>query len=134
VSGDSAEWFKGPSSEAATADHKSALLLAAFTNGLQPGGFLARRQSVLVPLTGLAGDLRLVVLADAANSVVEENETNNVGLAEGTTLVPPQWSLHLPVAQVNENAGSVTALAPDGALHLPRLVGGQGRAARGRAG
>ncbi|HVV01182.1 MAG TPA: CARDB domain-containing protein, partial [Verrucomicrobiae bacterium] len=58
-------------------------LLGTFTltNNLAPGGSLVRTQSVTIPLTGLAGNLRIAVLVDSANNLVEQNETNNAAIS-----------------------------------------------------
>ncbi|MBI5388724.1 MAG: immunoglobulin domain-containing protein [Verrucomicrobia bacterium] len=82
-----------------------------FTNTLGAGEFITRTQSVVLPLTGLAGDLRVVVEVDARNEVVEGNETNNVALATNTTTLPLVLSLQVPVAEVMEGATNFTLTA-----------------------
>jgi subtilase family serine protease len=96
-----------------------------FTNNLIPGASIARTQQVTVPLNGPAGDLRLAVFADSDNSVIEQNETNNIGLALTSLHVPAVLSLTVPVTNVIENTSAPNLpclVARNGDLSSPLIV------------
>ena len=83
-----------------------------FTNALAIGAELARTQTVLLPATALAGDVRFSIVVDSASEVVESVETNNTAWAADLAFVPPTLTVKLPLASVSEDAASpvVTAL------------------------
>jgi hypothetical protein len=83
-------------------------LVGAFelTNVLVAGSSITRTQQVLLPQTGVAGDLRAAVFVDTDNSVLEQNEANNAVLALNDLQVPALLSLTLPVTNVLENTST----------------------------
>ncbi len=91
------------------------------TNNLPAGGFEVRTQTVSVPITGLAGALRVGVNVDLYDEVAELSEGNNTALASQDTVVPLWLSLDTPsattvegapplVIQVVRNGGTTTPL------------------------
>ena len=76
----------------------------AFTNTLPPGGFLLRTQSVTLPIYGAVGAVWPGVIVDSGNDVVEQDESNNTGIAAASMAVSAQLTLALPVAIIAENA------------------------------
>jgi subtilase family serine protease len=77
-----------------------------FTNTLAAGDSLLRTQAVTIPVTGVAGDCRVLVQVDSADALVEASETNNVAWATNTLHVPQGLSLYLPVTQIAEDAAN----------------------------
>jgi len=77
-----------------------------FTNSLAAGSSLTRTQQVVIPLTGLSGDLRAAVLVDSGNTVLEQNPTNNAALALNDLQVPAALTLSLPVTSVTKNTST----------------------------
>ncbi len=75
-----------------------------YTNNLAGGASVARGEQVTLPLASLAGDLRVVVVVDSNNDVVEQNETNNAALATNDIQVPLTLSLNLPATSISENS------------------------------
>ncbi|HRT58988.1 MAG TPA: CARDB domain-containing protein, partial [Candidatus Paceibacterota bacterium] len=80
--------------------------LATFTltNTLAAGASLSRTQSVVVPAAGLVGSLWFAVLADSRSTLIESSETNNLGVASQSMLVPAVLTLQLSAAQLTEGA------------------------------
>ena len=74
-----------------------------FTNNLASGSSVTRTQQVTIPLIGLAGDLRVAVIVNSDNNLLEQNSTNDFALALNDLQVPAALSLSLPVASVAEN-------------------------------
>ena len=77
-----------------------------FTNTLAAGEFIIRTQSVVVPVTGVAGDWRVVVAVDAATVLLEGCETNNAALAAVSTHITQGLTLQLPFTQIAEDAAN----------------------------
>ena len=84
-----------------------------FTNTLAAGGWLVRTQSVTVPVDSETGNLRYVVAVDAANGVVEGNETNNFAVATNVTLVPAVLTLSAP-GSLAEGASALAMVTRNG--------------------
>ena len=77
-----------------------------FTSSLASAQSVTRTQQVIVPLNGLAGSLRVGVVVDSGNSLVEQNETNNAALATNVLQVPLALTLYVPVTNVLENTSA----------------------------
>ncbi|MBI5386506.1 MAG: DUF11 domain-containing protein, partial [Verrucomicrobia bacterium] len=78
------------------------------TNSLASGEWLNRTQTVVLPSSLLAGDVRFFVRADAHSQVVEENEANNVSFATNFTTLPAELTLTLARGEVNEDGAAYT--------------------------
>ncbi|MEM9185305.1 MAG: CARDB domain-containing protein [Planctomycetota bacterium] len=77
-----------------------------FDGTLAAGESLARSAMVTVPPTGLSGDIRFVVTADALNSVAEVFEDNNAAIdADAPTSLPPVLTFSNVPQTVQESAG-----------------------------
>ncbi len=89
----------------------NAFRIASFelTNALPPGAWLARTQSVTLPVNGPAGDLRLVVQTDANNEIPEGNEGNNFALGNTNITIPLALTLQVGSSSVTEG-NSVSAV------------------------
>ena len=74
-----------------------------YTNSLAAGQSLMRTQSVTIPLTGLAGEVRMAVVVDSGNNLVEQDETNNMALAVNDLQVPLALTLFVPATNVVKN-------------------------------
>ena len=104
-----------------------ALLLGSFlfTNNLLPGDALTRTQTVTIPLSGPAGDLRIAVFVDSEDSQFEQNEANNTALATNSLQVPLTLSLTVPTTNVSENTSAPILeclVSRNGDLSAPALV------------
>ncbi len=84
------------------------LLLLDTTNTLAIGAALTRTQTVVLPITGPAGELQFFVQTDSRDERVELNEANNLAAATNTTSVPLLLTLQVPATQIAENAASPT--------------------------
>jgi hypothetical protein len=96
-----------------------------YTNNLAPGASITRTQQVTIPLIGLAGDLQVAVYVDAANNVLEQDETNNAALALNEMEVPTALSLYLSITNVLENTSTPNLpclLSRNGDLSAPLVV------------
>ena len=76
------------------------------SGSIAAGGYVTRTQQVTLPVTGLTGDVFLMAFVDSQNSILEENETNNIAFSTGTMHLPAQLTLSLPVSQIAENAAN----------------------------
>ncbi len=97
----------------------------AFTNSLAVGDGLVQTQQVTIPLTGLAGDLRVAVCVDGENTLFEQTKTNNAALAPSDLEVPASLSLILPTASVAEstpNPNLACLVSRNGDLSAPASV------------
>ncbi len=74
-----------------------------YTNNLASGSSVTRTQQVAIPVVGLAGDLRLAVMVNSDNNLLEQTSTNDFALAINDLQVPAALSLSLPVTSVPEN-------------------------------
>ena len=92
-----------PGNDAAVADFR-------ITNALPAGGGILRTQLVTLPVSGAAGALRFVVVADANGSVAEESEDNNARVADAPTEVAPGLGLQLARTDVPEGAPAFQAI------------------------
>jgi hypothetical protein len=83
-----------------------------FTNTLAAGADLTRTQTVSLPATRLAGNVRFSIVVDSEAEAVESVETNNTTYAADLTWVPSTLTLTLPLASVREDtvSPSLTAL------------------------
>jgi hypothetical protein len=79
-----------------------------FTNTLPPATSLTRTQNVVLPPTGPAGALHVVVETDANRVIAEENETNNAAISVGTLNVPLALAVQLTVTNISEGASPNT--------------------------
>jgi uncharacterized protein (DUF697 family) len=68
------------------------------------GGFITLTQSVVVPVSGDAGDLHFVVTTDAGGAVLEQTDSNNSLLDLDNFNVPLALTLTLSANQIAENA------------------------------
>ena len=80
----------------------SELSTTPFTNSLAPGEFIARTQSVVVPLSSTLGNVWFAVAVDSRGNITEENETNNLRVAESPTLIPAVLTLSPATSVVSE--------------------------------
>jgi hypothetical protein len=81
-----------------------------FTNTIPAGGFLARTQSVVVPINSLLGTLWTLVRVDSGDDITEENETNNLRAATSPTVVPAVLTLQASAFQVTEGSAQSARL------------------------
>jgi hypothetical protein len=77
-----------------------------FSNAIAAGSSLIRTQQITIPVTGVGGDLRVGIIADADNVLLEPAKTNNAALAVNDLQVPVSLFLSLPVTNVFENTSS----------------------------
>ena len=77
-----------------------------FSNTLAAGSSLVRTQQITIPLSGVGGDLRVGIIADADNSLLEPDKTNNAALALNDLQVPVSLFLTLPFTNVLENTSA----------------------------
>jgi len=80
------------------------LATLAFTNTLATSTSVTRTQTVVIPPGGLVGTLWFAVQADSRADVIESNETNNLGVAAQSTLVPAALLLQFSAPQISEGA------------------------------
>ena len=102
-----------------------AIAVFTFTNNLASGASVLRTQQVVIPLTGLSGDVRAAVLVDSGNSVLEQNATNNSALALNDLQIPSRLTLSLPVTSIPENTSTpnlACLISRNGSLATPVLV------------
>ncbi|MCX6925680.1 MAG: hypothetical protein NT154_21085 [Verrucomicrobia bacterium] len=104
-----------------------ALLLGSFlfTNNLAPNETVIRTQPVTLPISGPAGDLRVVVLVDSEGSLFEQSEANNTALATNALQVPLMLSLAFPATNMLENTSTPNLsclVSRNGDLGAPALV------------
>lgn len=96
-----------------------------YTNSLAVGQSVLRTQSVTIPLTGSAGDVRVGVVVNSGNNLVEQAETNNTALAMNDLQVPLALTLSVPVTNVVKNTpipGLNCLVSRNGDLSAPVLV------------
>jgi hypothetical protein len=96
-----------------------------FTNSLAAGDLVTRTQQVTLPLSALAGAVRLIVEADSNGMVAESNEANNFALADGTTAIPANLTLKTSAASIAENATNAAiraTVARNGLLTAPLTI------------
>jgi hypothetical protein len=77
-----------------------------FTNQLGIGDVANRTQSVTLPLSGPAEQVRFLVEVDSQREILEESETNNLGFAGTVTIVPLQLKLQLSALQIREDTAN----------------------------
>ncbi|MCP5521586.1 MAG: hypothetical protein H7A46_08570 [Verrucomicrobiales bacterium] len=70
---------------------------------LAAGASVSRTNRVRLPLS-LAGVFRFVAATDSAGDVVEQDESNNLGIATVPTALPARLTLDLPTLTVREDA------------------------------
>jgi hypothetical protein len=95
------------------------------TNNLASGSSVTRTQLVTIPLIGFAGDLRVAVIVNSDNNLLEQNSTNDSALALNDLQVPAALSLSLPVASVPENTSTpnlACLVSRNGDLGSPLVV------------
>jgi len=78
------------------------------TNSLPAGEWLVRTQSVVLPLTGVGGNVYVVVALDTGLEVAEQSDANNVALATEVIQVPASLSLEASATEIAENAAQKT--------------------------
>ena len=81
------------------------------TNSIPSGASLTLTQSVVIPIDGPAGNLRLVVATDANSVVIEPNNTNNAAITTTATVVPQTLTLSLNGIELSENAVNPSVIA-----------------------
>ncbi len=98
--------------------------LAATSIGLTlaPANSIAVTQSVLIPISGDAGALRLVVALDTTGVVLELNEANNLALADASTAVPHQLGLAASASSVAEGGSTILTVTRNGSRVAPLIV------------
>ncbi|MCB1128087.1 MAG: hypothetical protein KDM81_16460, partial [Verrucomicrobiae bacterium] len=74
---------------------------------LAAGASVSRTNRVRLPLS-LAGVFRFVAATDSAGDVVEQDESNNLGIATVPTALPARLTLDLPTLTVREDADPPT--------------------------
>ena len=98
-----APWSESILVSNATAGAQSLVLLDC-TNALPAGAFLVRTQSVVLPITGPAGELQFSVRTDSRGEIVEANEANNLAATTTATQVTLLLTLQLPMPEIAEDA------------------------------
>lgn len=93
-----------------------------FTNTLAAGATLARTQAVVIPATAPTGDVWFAVQTDSRNDVFEGGEGNNLGVATGSSLLPPMLTLQLTASQLTEGATSLATITRNGPRASPLSV------------
>ena len=67
---------------------------------------LLRQETVVVPATGIVGDVRLVVVINAASSgLLEESSANNAAMSDSSVTLQNWLSLHAERSQILETDG-----------------------------
>ncbi|MCX6902525.1 MAG: hypothetical protein NTW03_03425, partial [Verrucomicrobia bacterium] len=101
-----------------------ALSLAEFhyTNGLDLGQQLVRTETIVVPVSLLAGDWQFIVRTDSRFEVFESNEDNNSTAATNLSQVPATLTLTLPYSALSEGAAMFATLTRNGDSTLPLTV------------
>jgi hypothetical protein len=98
------------------------LAASSITAQMPPATSLSVTQSVVVPVTGDAGQLRLVVAVDASSVVVELDESNNTAISAQPTAVPQQLRLTGTTASMTEGGATTVTVTRNGPRAPPLLV------------
>ncbi|MBP8260273.1 MAG: hypothetical protein KA118_11480, partial [Verrucomicrobia bacterium] len=80
------------------------LLSITITNPLAAGQFLVQTQRIALPPAATAGEYYLAIRTDAAETLIEAVEANNLGAATNTTRIASILTLQIPARQIAENA------------------------------
>ncbi len=103
-----------------------ALELGSFirTNTIPAGGSLNRMGSVLLPLSSPVGARWFTVMVDSRDDVVESDETNNRGVASGSTAIPAVLTLQPASITLREGAAlpGLASITRNGDRSLPLAV------------
>ena len=82
-----------------------------FTVDLQPGQFVTRTASIVIPFNGVAsqGDVHWLIRTDATSVIAESNEQNNIGVSTSRTSIPQVLLATTNKAEVSEEDSNPAA-------------------------